>query len=155
MFIILDLCSHNVFPCTIGLVLCGYLLGLDIIRDRDIHYDLRRIGCSNFVMLINCLGLVYSCSPLKTALYNDSLHAMEYVYLVLILIDIVLRVVYSAVWFWIANNLQSPESQTSVIKHSTPLYYLSTLKHMVFSSYTKLYSEIFYSIPIEESVYRI
>ena len=90
----------------------------------------------------------------QTVLHIDSLHAMEYVYLVLILIDIVLRVVYSAVWFWIANNLQYPESQATVITLD-PLHYLSTLKNMVFSSCTKLYSEPFYLTPIQESVYRI
>ena len=139
------------YHLSIGLVLCGYLFGLDIKCDLNVQHDFLRIGCSNFVMLINCLGLVYSFSPLQTVLSDTNPYPLEYVHLASMLIDIALRVAYGAGCFWVAYNLkpgQTLEVQPSAM-NCTCAGYISTSGGVVFDK--KDNKELFETMSLREA----
>ena len=111
--------------------------------DVNVQRDFRRIAYSNFVMLINCMGLVYSFSPLHSILSDNG--PLEYVQLAPMLIDIILRIAYGVACFYMAHSLQPVrQDQSSSIQDTTLLCYLYKLDDVVFNCCTKLYRELFY-----------
>ena len=98
----------------------------------NIQYDFFRIGCSNFIMLINCLGLLYSFSPLQIVLSDNEAYPFEYVNLTSVLVDIVLRIAYGAYCFWVSYKLQPRLPQEDQLDAMHRDNYVRTSSGLVF-----------------------
>lgn len=84
--------------------------GVDISCDKS---DVLRIGLSNVVMLINCLGLLYSFSPLRFFLSeNNQLYPHEYIELVSMMVDILLRILFSCACIFLGTLIRPHQSAT-------------------------------------------
>ena len=77
------------FLCVcVGALFCAIASGLDVGHAK---HDVFRIALGNLVMLLNCLGLFYSLSPMRLILSKSSLGLREYLGLFFMAIDLLLR----------------------------------------------------------------